>query len=119
MKSIHNSLIHLEIQCWIGCVMRGRKKHSHLGLGKTSRKILSMVQWNRMFPDDKVAEPGARLDSTTGRSGLPALRIRKRAVGGEVSEHELSLQILLGAHRHGHAELEPEGSELGDRDLTC
>lgn len=38
--------------------MRGRKKHSHPGLGKKSRKILSMVQWNRMFPDDKVAEPG-------------------------------------------------------------
>ncbi len=62
-----------------------------------------------------------RLDSLAARSGLPALRIRQRAVRGEASEHELSLpqvpQVLLAAHRHGHAELEPGRSEVGDRGL--
>ena len=56
---IHNSLIPLDIQCWIGYdsyVMRGREKHNHPGPGKASRKSLSIVQLIRMFPDNKVAE---------------------------------------------------------------
>ena len=94
--------------------MEKNTKHTQTGPGKAYRKGLTLVDVIRMFPDDQTAEAWiAGIRWPTAR--VPPLRARRCVASDGAQDDAVSVpregvpQVVLGAHRHGDAQLKVGG----------